>query len=109
MTTTRRILLLIAATAATALYGADAPASWGEHCAKCHGDDGKGDTKMGHKLNIGDFTSSEMQAKFTDEQAAKAIKVGLTDDKGKMRMKAIEGLSDDQVKALVTFVRTLKK
>ena len=109
MTTSRRLLVLIAATATAALYGADAPASWQEHCAKCHGDDGKGDTKMGHKLNIGDFTTSEMQAKFTDEQAAKAIKTGLTDDKGKMRMKAIEGLSDDQVKALVTYVRSLKK
>ena len=50
-----------------------------------------------------------MQADFTDEQAFKAIKEGLTDKNGKTTMKAIEGLSDDETKALVTFVRAFKK
>ena len=78
------------ATAALTAYGADAAANWSDHCAKCHGAEGKGDTKMGHKLNISDFTDAAVQAKFTDEQAAKAIKTGVTDENGKMRMKAIE-------------------
>src|SRR5688500_12287701 len=32
---------------ATPLFAADAKANWDKHCAKCHGADGKGQTKMG--------------------------------------------------------------
>ena len=109
MTTTQRLLTLVLAAAAVSTYGADAPANWKEHCAKCHGDDGKGDTKMGKKLSIADLTDAKVQTKFTDEQAFKAMKSGLTDDKGKTTMKAIEGLSDADLKALVAHVRALKK
>jgi len=100
------LLFLGAALAASA---ADAQANWDEQCAKCHGADGKGQTKMGKKLSIRDFTDAKVQADFTDEQAFKAIKEGLTDKNGKTTMKAIEELSDADMKALVTFVRSLKK
>jgi cytochrome c553 len=100
------LLFLAAALAASA---ADAQANWDEHCAKCHGADGKGQTKMGKKLSIGDFTDAKYQAGFTDEQAAKAMKEGLTDKNGKTSMKAIEGLSDDDIKALIPLVRGFKK
>jgi cytochrome c553 len=106
------VLVLFSAvvvTAALTAYGADAATNWSDHCAKCHGADGKGDTKMGHKLSIGDFTDAAVQAKFTDADAVKAIKTGVTDDNGKTRMKAIDGLTDDEVNALVAHVRTLKK
>lgn len=109
MTNTRRLLTLILASAACSLHGADASANWKEHCAKCHGDDGKGDTKMGKKLSIADLTDAKVQAKFTDDQAFKAMKSGLTDSKGKVTMKAIEGVADDDMKALVAHVRSLKK
>lgn len=109
MTTTHRLLTLLLATAALSAYGADAAGNWKEHCAKCHGDDGKGDTKMGKKLSIADLSDAKVQAKFTDEQAFKAMKSGLTDDKGKTTMKAIEGLTDDEFKALIPVVRALKK
>jgi mono/diheme cytochrome c family protein len=36
------------------------------------------------------------------------VKDGLKDPAGKTRMKAIEGLSDDEIKALVQYVRGLK-
>ena len=87
---------------------ADAKSNWDDNCAKCHGADGKGDTKMGKKLHIADFSDAKAQAGFTDEQAFKAVKEGLTDESGKMRMKAIDGLSDDEITALVKFVRGLK-
>jgi len=90
-------------------WAADAQANWDTSCAKCHGADGKGETKMGKKLNIRDFTDAKVQEGFTDEQGFKAIKEGLTDKTGKTTMKAIEGISDDEAKALVAFVRTLKK
>ncbi len=101
--------VLTLAGAALAAYAADASANWTEHCAKCHGPDGRGQTKMGKKLGLRDLADAKVQAKFTDEEALKAMKKGLTDDKGKVTMKPTEGLSEDEIKALVPFVRALKK
>lgn len=94
---------------AVSVRAADAKENWDKTCAKCHGGDGKGQTKMGQKLNIKDFTDAKTQAAFTDDQAFKAIKEGLTDKEGKVVMKAQESMTDDEVKALVGFVRSLKK
>ena len=88
---------------------ADAKASWDKMCAKCHGPDGKGQTKMGQKLNIKDLTDTKVQSGFTDEEATKAIKEGVKDKEGKILMKAQEGLSDDDIKGLVAYVRSSKK
>jgi cytochrome c553 len=107
-TTHSFIALAIAATALSA-RGADAAANWTQQCAKCHGPEGKGDTKMGHKLDILDLTDPKVQAKFTDDDAFKAMKAGRTDASGKTTMKAIEGLTDDEMRALVPYVRSLKK
>jgi cytochrome c553 len=105
------ILLLAAATAgviATAA-AADVAENWKEHCAKCHGETGKGDTKMGKKLSIADLTDAATQAKFTDADALKAMKEGIKDKSGKVAMKPIENVSEPDMKALVGYVRTLKK
>lgn len=95
--------------ATVALQAADAQANWDEHCAKCHAADGSGDTKMGKKLKIRDLTDGKVQEAFTDEDAFKAMKSGVNDEKGKTKMKPIEELSDDDFKALAKHVRTLKK
>jgi mono/diheme cytochrome c family protein len=99
---------IIAVTALTANAG-DAKENFAKSCAKCHGKEGKGDTKMGAKLDIKDLTDAKVQDSFKDEDAVKAIKEGLKDKDGKLQMKPIEGLSDEEVTALVKFVRTLKK
>ncbi len=109
MKLTHSLTVLLCLAAATAASAADAQANWEEHCAKCHGVDGKGQTKMGKKLNIRDFSSAKVQAEFTDDQAFEAMKQGLMNAKGKVTMKAIEGLSDEDMKALVPIVRSLKK
>ena len=90
-------------------FAAEPAANWKEHCAKCHGDTGKGDTKMGRKLSIRDLTDSAVQAKFSDEDALKAMKEGLKDKDGKVTMKPIENVPEAEMKALVGHVRTLKK
>ncbi len=96
------------AAAMTALAG-DANETWEKTCSKCHGAEGKGDTKIGQKLDIKDLSDAKVQAGFTDDQAFKALKEGLKDSEGKTRMKPVEGLSDDEIKALVQKVRGLKK
>ena len=93
------------AGACLAAHAADATANYDKSCAKCHGKEGKGDTKMGQKLSIKDLTDAKVQASFTDEVAFKSIKDGIKDKDGKTKMKAAEGLSDDDIKALVKHVR----
>jgi len=88
--------------------GGDAKENFDKSCAKCHGADGKGQTKMGQKLGIKDLTDAKVQEGFKDEEAFKAIKEGLKDKDGKTLMKPVEGLSDDEMKALVKLVREFK-
>ena len=103
------ISIAIAAMAAWSARAADAKATFDEQCAKCHGTDGKGQTKMGQKLGCKDYTDAAVQAGLKDEDATKAIKEGLKNADGKSLMKPSEGLSDDDVKGLVAHMRSFKK
>src|ERR1017187_1277844 len=108
---TPKVILTTLALAATtaALSAADAAANWeAGKCKSCHGDDGKGQTPMGKKLSLKDWTDAKVQASFTDAEATKAIKEGVKDG-DKTKMKPAEGLSDDDIKALVAKVRAFKK
>ena len=82
-------------------FAADAAAIWTQHCASCHGKDGSGNTMMGKKLGLKDYTKDQG---FSDAEAANVIKNG----KGKMKGFK-DKLSDADVKALVAYVRSLKK
>ena len=106
----KAMLITVAACAAMVVSAsaADVKENWDKNCAKCHGPDGKGDTKMGKKLEIKDFTDAKVQAALKDDAMLKAIKEGVKDGE-KVRMKAAEGLSDEEMKALVTYVRAFKK
>ena len=112
----KKIVILAAVfglAAALSASAADAKQNWTDKCASCHGADGKGQTKMGQKLGVKDFTDAKVQADMKDDAATKAIKEGLTDADGKTQMKAyVTGadapLTDDEVKALIGYVRGLK-
>jgi cytochrome c553 len=106
----KAILMTVAACAAIVVSAsaADVKETWDKSCKKCHGAEGKGDTTMGKKLEIKDLTDAKVQASLKDDAMFKAIKEGVKDG-DKTRMKAIEGLSDDEIKAMVAYVRTLKK
>ena len=89
--------------------GADLAANWTTHCASCHGKDGKGLTKAGRMAGVKDQTDPAYQAGLNDEKMFKSVKEGLKDG-GKEKMKPFaEKLSDDEIKALVAHVRSLKK
>jgi mono/diheme cytochrome c family protein len=108
----RRIIplcLTILAASALSAWAADGKATYDKDCAKCHGADGKGDTKMGKKLGAKDYTDAKVQAELTDAQAIKAVKEGLKDKAGKTLMKPAEGLSDADIQAVVAYMRTFKK
>ena len=101
------VALLIAG--AVSVRAADAKENWEKNCTKCHGADGKGKTKMGEKLAMKDYTDAKVQEALKDDAMTKAIKEGVKDgDKTKMKGFG-DVLSDDEVKALVKYVRDFKK
>ena len=95
--------------AAMSAKAGDAKENWDTLCAKCHGAAGKGDTKIGAKLGCKDLSDAKVQGELKDEAITKAIKEGVKSEEGKPLMKAFDQLSDDEVKALATYVRGLKK
>lgn len=108
----KKMILLAAIlglTAGLSAKAADAKENWDSLCAKCHGADGKGDTMIGKKFGCKDFTDAKVQADLKDDVATKAVKEGLKSDEGKTLMKPFDQLSDDEIKALVAYVRGLKK
>jgi cytochrome c553 len=111
-TTMKKLIPLLVALMtlpAVSALAADAKALYEKDCAKCHGADGKGETKMGKKMGAKDYTSAKVQEALTDEAAFKAIKDGFKDKEGKVLMKPAEGTSDDDIKALVAYMRKFKK
>jgi len=83
--------------------------NWENHCAKCHGADGKGQTKAGRKLNVKDYTDAKVQAELKDEEMIKATANGVRDKNGKELMKAYKDeLSSEEIKELVGYVRKFK-
>ncbi len=104
------ILAIAAICAATLTASADgAKDNWDKYCTKCHGTDGKGQTKLGQRLGSRDYSDPQVQAGLKDEAIVKAVKEGLRDKDGKLQMKPTTGLSDDEVNQLVAYLRTFKK
>lgn len=89
------------ALAVPVLAFADGAALYKTKCAPCHGPDGAGQTPVGKNLKVKDLRSAEVQ-KLTDAELTKLLNEG----KGKMPPAK---LSADDAKAVVAFIRSLKK
>lgn len=102
------VLVGILAAGVPAAMAADAKANWTEHCAKCHGETGKGDTKVGKRLKVKDYSDAKVQADLKDDAMVEATLKGVTVD-GKEKMKGFgDQLSADDAKALVALIRSFK-
>jgi cytochrome c6 len=87
----------------TAAMAADGAALFKAKCAMCHGSDGSGNTTMGKSMGLKDLGSADVQ-KLSDADLTGVV------SKGKGKMPAYAGkLSDDEIGAVVKYVRTLKK
>ncbi len=99
-----RILLVVAITAAmlvsTAAWAESAADTYKAKCAMCHGADG---SKENPGMGVKPLSGPDVQ-KQSDADLTNAI------TKGKGKMPAYSGkLTDDQIKGLVAYIRTLKK
>jgi mono/diheme cytochrome c family protein len=105
----KKIIVLLTVCAFAAGYtamAADGAEVYAKNCAKCHGEDGKGKTKMGEKLGCKDYSAEAVKV----EEGIKAVTEGLKDKDGKTQMKAFgESLSADEVKAAVEHLKSFKK
>jgi mono/diheme cytochrome c family protein len=111
MKSTTKLLAAGAAFVLAAAISSAAPAAenWENHCAKCHGADGKGQTKVGKKLNLKDYTDAAVQAKMKDEDIIKVTTDGVFDKDGKEKMKSFKGeLSAAEIKDFVAYIRKFK-
>ena len=98
-------LTAVLALGATAALAATAGENWDNNCAKCHGPDGKAQTKIGTKMKLKDYSNPASLAKFTDADLAKATAEGVKDN-GKEKMKGYsDKLSADEIAALVKHIR----
>ena len=92
---------LLLAASVPAAAADDAEALYKSKCQMCHGADGKG-SAAGQKMGVRDFHAPEV-AKESDADLFKVTK------EGKNKMPKFEGkLTDDQIKSLIKFIRSLK-
>lgn len=104
------IVAILLVTSVAARAADDVEALWKTNCLSCHGKDGTGKTKAGRKAGVKDMTEDKYQKEVTDEKALAAMKDGLKDDEGKVKMKPFaDKLSADDMKALLAKVRSFKK
>ena len=95
---------------AGSVIGHAAPASenWSNLCQKCHGADGKGETAIGKKLHLKDYTDATVQSKMTDADIVTTITDGIKEN-GKQKMKPFKDvLTKDEINDLVLHVRKFK-
>jgi cytochrome c553 len=94
---------------AVSLSAADVKENWDKECAKCHGADGRGQTRMGRQSGAKDYTDAKVQAELDDAKALTRIKEGLKEN-GKEKMKGYaDKFTEDEMKALVAHIRSFKK
>ncbi len=116
-------LILVLALVVPAAPGHAADAAMGakisaKHCAKCHGETGKGDGDALKKLKSrgkvfpspSDWTNSAAMSRYTDEQLVKIIKGGgKAAGKSKIMPRWGHRLSKAEIADLVTYIRSLGK
>ena len=90
----------ILALATFSASGAEAKELWDKNCASCHGKDGRGQTKMGTKAGVKDYTDAKVQEAMKDDSAFKSVKEGLKEKDKELMKPFAEKLTDDEIKSL---------
>ena len=106
---TTLIVAGLLASFAGASWAAEVKENWEKNCQKCHGPDGKGQTKMGRQSGVKDYTDPKVQAELKDENAIKIIKEGIVEKDKKKMDPYKDKFTDEEIKALIAYIRAFKK
>jgi len=98
-------LIAVALVAPPSASAADAAAVFKKKCAPCHGKEGE-PNKVFAKQGVRSFKDTEWQKATDDATVEKSIREG---KKGTMMASFDKQLSDEEVTALVAFIRDLGK
>lgn len=82
---------------------ADAKDLFAQHCARCHGSDGRGKTALGKTFKAPDLTAAAIH-KRSDTRFTNSIKNGRGNMPGFSKK-----LSAEDITALIAYVRSLKR
>ena len=100
LTLTIALALLMAVTSGLA-RASDGEALYGEHCATCHGADGRADSPLGKALKV----PSLVDPKWTSADTVEAL---VTAFHANPKHKAVESkVTDDELRAIATHVAKL--
>lgn len=94
----------VTAAETSLLLPAEPAAIYSENCSRCHGEDGRAQTKKGKQLRATDFTDPKWQRGITDAKGIRVIANGHED------MPAFKDtLSADQIKEMMVYVRRFRR
>jgi mono/diheme cytochrome c family protein len=97
------VFVALALAAPSSVAAADAAKVFKKKCAACHGKEGE-PNKVFAKQGVRSFKDAEWQKATKDAQVEDSIRKG---KKGTMMASFEKQLSDEEVKALVAYIRTL--
>jgi len=100
--------LALTATASTRVWAQDAKSVYDDKCASCHGASGIGDGPAAAALTPPPAPFAKALAGKADDWIAKAIKEGGAAVGLAPTMPPFSDLTDDQVKGLVAYMKSLK-
>lgn len=110
----RSFALVLATALLTAVAaGAQAPdgaALYQQHCALCHGDDGRHQTPFCEGYDVHSFAGSDFAKHHGEMLVYRNIMQGFKDEDGTVTMPAYAGLlKSDEIFAIVAYVRAMGK
>lgn len=77
-------------------------------CSTCHGLDGRGQTTAGKPLGVKDWTDGRTLKATSDAKIKELLRNGAKGKDGKQTMTPVKkGVTDEQVAALIAYVREL--
>lgn len=107
------ISICLLVSAGVVMAADDGAAVYKKACVKCHGDEGKGDgptAKMLKGQSMGDFSNKAAMSKVSDQDLAKVISEGgAAVGKSKIMPAHKDKLTDAEIKAVVSYIKTLQK
>jgi len=94
-------LVLAACGASETSNSVDGKALFAEHCARCHGPEGRPDATMVARMNVRDLTSPELRERITPLLVEGQMRQG---SKNGLMPSFTGGLRDEQFRAIAEYV-----